>query len=490
MRRLPPAVWILAPLGIGLAYWFLYGALAPTPTLANLPPEGAILVQRFRDRDALNENAFGARGPDAVDALAFLGLQRNVPGLVGVDMQGPIHLIQMRELSPRDASMVVFPLSDAEAFDDHFHDLHLIERGYTRHAQHLEIRGRWAAVGGERHDVRRIGTGGITVPDLGEDHALAARIPELVDHAMARAREAPWPGVLRALGVDPSAIRIGTDPETGRPYLIAPGDERVRRIKTSWSTARMWIWKQTGRVRIDLEPTPGLAIAEMLAGLHAQGSPMRGEIPTAPDDAQVWLALPNGSARRILAHTLHAAGVRLLPLAETGIDTALGATAPEAGGLLVWGVRARATGGALVVGLAARAGELPPMEPFLPNVPAAGETADLPEGAAPLTLGDTKTERPSPAGEVRRSVADGIELLAFGRSAGAALEAMEAHRGTRAILSPPAKPQGDLALVAWFAVHPLRAPRILLPCRPWLIPPNSASPKLRRSPSLRTRRRS
>ena len=44
-----PAAWILAPTVLALVWWAAYAALRPVPTLADLAPADAVVVERYRD---------------------------------------------------------------------------------------------------------------------------------------------------------------------------------------------------------------------------------------------------------------------------------------------------------------------------------------------------------------------------------------------------------------------------------------------------------
>ncbi|MFV1960137.1 MAG: hypothetical protein ACC662_12080, partial [Planctomycetota bacterium] len=62
MKRLPAALWLFAPLVLGLLYAAGYGLFAPSPTLETVVPRAAVLTQRFRDLDALDAIWFRRAG--------------------------------------------------------------------------------------------------------------------------------------------------------------------------------------------------------------------------------------------------------------------------------------------------------------------------------------------------------------------------------------------------------------------------------------------
>ena len=72
-----------------------YHRLAPRPTLDNLPPADAIVVQRFRDLAAVDRCSFGPRGPNVRATRDVIADERNLPGLPGVDHREPLHMILM-----------------------------------------------------------------------------------------------------------------------------------------------------------------------------------------------------------------------------------------------------------------------------------------------------------------------------------------------------------------------------------------------------------
>jgi len=429
--RWPAAVWILAPLAIGLLYALGYALLAPKPTLADLPPSDAILVQRFRNLAMLDRASFGARGPGVRSARDRIAAARNVPGLPGVDHTGPVHMILMPRTRRTDSTMAVFRVEDAEAFEKAFNRSDFIERDLVRHAQHLVRRGPWAAVAPNRDDARRIGKGGITAADLGEDQSLAADVPRLVDHALSLARSYPWRSILRTLGVQVDALYTREDEQTGAPVPVLAGDDRLAQIRSTWAEARLWAWFEPGKMRVELVPQAG-AMADALADAFEHHRPLDGRpasAPHAPADSEVWARVSDHRAVGLTARLLRACGVRLLPeLQETEAARdplgGLGGDAPD--GVLIWGVPVRGSGHALTIGVASRT--LPILSAFLPMPADGAVSVPLAKGAAPLTLGATRAGLEAPAGTVEISRgADGLDVLAFGAGARGAIDGMRSH---------------------------------------------------------------
>ncbi|MHC5011671.1 MAG: hypothetical protein ACYTG6_12115, partial [Planctomycetota bacterium] len=233
MRRAPAAVWILAPLALGILYALAHPLLAPTPTLADVVPAQAVLTQRFRDLESMDEAWF--RPPTAPKPSDLVGPNRNLPGLAGVDRQRPFHLVFLPPGPYLDPTMMIFPVADEDALRARFTDPdYFVSKGHVRRAQFLAVAGNYAAVSADRAAVRHLGEGGITAADLGEDHAIAAHVPALVRFALLRPHESPWRSVLDALGVDPT---LAPDVDPGRPVEIPAG--RLDRVHAGWKTARM-----------------------------------------------------------------------------------------------------------------------------------------------------------------------------------------------------------------------------------------------------------
>jgi hypothetical protein len=476
MRRPPAAAWVLAPLALALLYVAGHALLAPTPTLANLPPPDAVLVQRFRDLDTFDRDSFGPRGPQARLPHVIVGEERNVPGLPGVDPDAPIHLVLLPRGTTQDASMVIFRLKDRAAFRRAFLRTDSVERHLVRHAQHLALRDGWAAVGPERDATRRIGMGRLTCADLGESWSIAADVPGLVQSALDTPRQYPWHDLLVALGVQPGKARFVHLLRTDELRVVIPGAERPRRLGEAWKTARLWAWMDTGRLRADLEPQPGGPVAAALAAASAAGAaPTRGGPPQAPSDAVAWLRVPRAADRPLLAHALYGCGLRFVTEGKD-VDPLGGlGTPPAAGqeGLLLWAVHGVRAASAWTVGLAAPHGSLPPLGAFLPAARPGGDPVELPAGAAPLTRGATAQGDAAPAGHVEAAAAlpwaaggGPVDAITFGPGAHGALEGLRAHLG---LPSPPRvtderaawDPGPGMRSVATFVVRAARARALL-----------------------------
>lgn len=455
MRRVPPAVWLLAPLAVGLLYAAGHALLAPRPNLANLPPDGALLVQRFKNLDQLDRCSFGPRGRGIRAPRELIGSERNLPGLPGVDHTRPVHMILMPRTIRLDSTMAVFGVADRDALEKTFNRPDFVEQGWTRHAQHLVVNGPWAAVAPNRDDARRIGTGGITAADLGEDMAMAIDVPRVIDHATSLARRFPWQGILTALGIDVTAGTMRRDEESGELIVDLPGTERLQRIGATWMTARLWVWMDEKRLRIDLEPKPG-AIADLLALWSGQAITDRPVPP--PEDAALWAALPGGQSARVLAQLVHHLGVDvptdMMPF--VGGENIRADAARDA--VVAWAEPAIGTGYALTFTLAGRS--MPPLGDALP-MPAQGTArAPLPQGAAPITIGSTLDDRPAPAGEVwTRTVAD-LAALTFGADAKRAIDRAEAHLAGAGPMAWTPETEDGLQVIARFGANAARAAKI------------------------------
>lgn len=436
----PAALWVFAPLAIGLLYALAYATLAPRPTLQDLPPADAILVQRFRNLAALDQASFGPRGPGVRAAREMIASGRNVRGLPGVDPTAPVHMILMPRTARPDSTMAVFRLEDGDAFAREFHRSDFIERGLVRHAQHLVRRGDWAAISPNRDDARRLGTGGISAVDLGEDQSLAANVPRLVDHALSLARQYPWRSILQSLGVQVDALYTRVNEATGALVPVLAGDDRVQRIRDTWSEARLWAWAEPGRVRVELTPTArSTPMAEALAALFRKHREIDAvpdmAPPFAPTSAELWVRIGGQGAVAVTARLLRTWGVRLEPSAEEPdpLDR-LAKAQPQPGGLLLWAEPVGGSAPALTIGLAGR--RLPDLGSFLPR-PASGEDSiALPPAAAALTRGSLAERVTTPSGTIAATVGQGgLQMLAFGVGARGMLATMGSYMA--AGLSPP-----------------------------------------------------
>lgn len=456
-RRLPPWLWVFAPLALGLLYAAGHALLAPTPTLSNLPPPEAVLVQRFRNLDTLDRVSFGPRGPRVRAARELVAQERNVPGLPGVDHTAPIHLCLLPRGSHQDASMAIFQLEDAGAFEQAFMRTDFHERGLIRRAQHMHIAGDFASVSPSRDIGRRIGRGDLTCEDLGEDYAIAADIPGLVTHVMKVAKQYPWRSILESLGLRPDETVFVRSAETGETTAVTPGAERIERIRRSWDRVKLWGWMDDGRIRVDLHPSAGSRLAKAHEARNAQfkAAGIRADMlegveesapPYAPSDAEAWLRVPWDIDRPLLAEALLACGVRFVT-EDDGVDLlgGLGDGVRERGqgelsrrGILLWATKGVGTGFAWTLGMAAPSGHMPPLKNFLPLPAAAGGSVPLPKGTAPLTAGDTQVARIAPGGTVELAPAvpwkysgsgedARVDLVTFGPSAEGAMSAMKNH---------------------------------------------------------------
>ncbi len=469
MRRVPAICWILLPLAISLLYAAAHSVVAAKPTIGNVAPEGAILVHRVRGLDTLDLTSPGPRGPKVRPPREALGLERNNPGLVGVDHEDWVHVVLMPRTLGLDSTMAIFRAKDADAFEKEFMRTDFLERGIIRHAQHLHRRGDWIAVGPNRDATRRIGTGSLACEDLGEDWSMAAHMPSLVDHALQLAKHYPWRDLLLALGLDVKAARMTIDPKTKEISAFLPGDKRILRLRDSWDTMRVWAWQHEGRMRADLRPLAGSKVAEALKAVPAWTADRKAdEPPPAPPSAQAWLWMPWAEHRAFVAQALVQCGVRLLDRdLEASRKDPVGAfatyRAKHRGGTLVWAERAAGTGYAMTLGVAARDGSHDFFTSGLPVDPAAPwTTAPLAEGAAPITTGDTTVPRKAPAGTIEQRQASGRGIITLGPSAEAAAEGMVAFlaTGPAPVVAPPDMPKG-MHLVASFFLQHRRAERIL-----------------------------
>ncbi len=465
MRRPPPALWILAPLILGLLYFFIQPAVRGKPSIEELPPEDTILTWRFRNAAALNDLFPGPRGPTVPLPISIMARDRNVPRLNGVDPEKPIHWLLIPPRGRLDASMVTFPLDDADAFEAEFNDLRKIEQGYIRHAQYLEIQGDWAGVSHVRDAVRRMGTGGISIPPGDEDFAVIARIPALVDLAMRSARQLPWRPLLEAFGVDLDEVAAAALKSRAGEDAPIPSSARVRRLRDSWSLARMWAWREQGRVRVELEPTrsPRFFVNQALKALHEAPSPT-GLVPAPPADAHVWLYVPDAVSRAVLSSTLYSCGVDFPVITAGDAETLALQSLTQAGegddGLLIWGERQSGDAVyALTVGIATPS--LAPLRDTLGDIPEPGATMALPSGAAPFTVIDTGRDRTSPEGSIEHATTNELSVLTYGQSAKKALERFRTHLATNPRFAPPTPPTEGLRLVAAFYMDRARAEKIL-----------------------------
>ena len=461
MDQRPPSVrhvwvWILAPLAVALLYAVVFPLFAPDPTLANVVPADAVLTHRFKNLAAMDAGSF--RHPDDRNRPSEVeGARRNLGGLPGVNPERPVHLVLLRREQRPDPTMLILPVADAEAMRGRFDDpSFFLEKGYIRHAQHLAIRGDWAGVCGDRDAVRRLGGGGVTARDLGEDHVVAVDVPELIRFMLSAPNESPWRQILGALGFAPG--KTGAEEEVpGAALLLA---DRVLRVHDSWRTARLWSWQTAGRIRLDLEPQPGTALMKRLAAI---GPDAGSAVPTAPPRAQAWVRMADGARRAVVAGALYGAGIVFPERLAANDASPLGAWGePTGAGLLAWAAPSTGTGYAWTLGLAAPGEGLPPLAPFHPAIPSAVGEAEAAAGELALTLADLQLDRQAPAGQILRRKVGALDLVTLGVAAEEAWRRFEtwmARGETRR--SRLAAPPAGWHVVATFGLVEARAGTLL-----------------------------
>ena len=458
-QRPPPArrawVWILAPLALALLYAAVFPLFAPVPTLADVVPAAAVMTHRFKDLAAMDAGSF--RHPDDPGRPSEQeAARRNLGGLPGVDPKRPIHLVLLERGQRPDPTLLILLVADADALRARFDDASFfLEQGYIRHAQHLAIRGDWAGIGGDRDVVRRLGGGGVTARDLGEDNVVAVDVPELIRFMLSAPTAPPWRPILRALGFAPD-VTGATEEVPGAALVRA---DRVLRVHDAWRTARLWSWLEAGRIRLDLEPTPGTRLAERLAAI---GPDAPTAVPTAPPRAQAWIRMADGARRAAVARALYDAGIAFPAALAADDDHPLGAWGDPAGsGLLAWASPSTGIGYAWTLGLAAP-GALPPLAPFHPLVPAAEGDAQVEAGVLALTLADLQLDRVAPAGTILRRRVGELDLVALGAAAEETWRRFEAWQ-VRAEARPTrlGTPEAGWRVVATLGLAQVRARTLL-----------------------------
>ncbi len=403
LRRIPPAVWILLPAILGLLYVVGHALWAPTPQQGRLPPGSAMVTWRFKDLDAYERCAPGPRHAGAPSARDRMAQARNVPGLKGVARGRPVLEVWLPLPPLRDETLTILPVADADELRAHFNDVGRIEKGFLRHAQHLELRGDWAAIGADREAVRRLGEGGLSPAARGADMEIAADLPRLAAFALQRADVAPWSDILAVLGVRTQDARWTQETPSQPARLEIPNAQVIGRLLDGWRSASLWAWTAEPRVEIELEPQPDSPLPSFLAAAHQ--APAEATLPLAPARSPIALYVTSSMARRALAHVLLHLGVALtaasdLPGAVAELETTL-ASAEPAGPLLVYAERAQGTGSALNLGFVTSGPRLPDLSPLLGEMPAPGGTREIASGEAPATLGVANPGRArSPAGRL------------------------------------------------------------------------------------------
>lgn len=391
MVRPPPWLWVLAPLALALLYTAAHALLAPRPGVDDVVPGEAVVTVRFRGTAALDRLWFFGR-PEEGRPSELLGRQRNVPGLAGVNPTGAIHFVLLPRGGRADNTLAIFPLQDADAFRDAFEgraEEALGRPRLERNAQELEIHGRFAAVAWDRDIVRRLGEGGLTCEDRGEDLALAVDVPQTAALALLSAGGQPWQPLVLALGAEPARAVMGSDAATGQRKAEFPAG-RVPLVASTWRTARLWAYLERRALEAELEPAPASALARLLEQAAAEPPAPLG---AAPREALAWFEIPGGAARLALTEALRGAGVRLPPLPGIGAGGAFsGFALPnlENGRSWTWV-------------LSGQAATLEGLTPLLGPLPAPGAAQDLEAGAAPFTLSDTRGSGPAPKAVLLRA---------------------------------------------------------------------------------------
>ncbi len=456
MRKIPPAAWIVLPLLAGVLYALAWPLFAPSPTLATVVPDDAIVTQRFRDAAALDRAWVGPR-EGGVSPLERLAEQRNVAGLPGVDRARPIHVVLLPRDERPDPSLVILPVSDAKALRARFDDpSFFLEHGRVRHPQQLAVRGDWAAISWDQDEIQRLGTGGTTAADLGETMAMAVDVPATVRFALAAPSDLPWRTILDALGFE---VRP-PDPDTpdAEPDVHAP---RVARLSVAWKTARLWAWFSDGRLRVDLAPAPG-PLADLLrdAGPSSVAT-ATDDVPAAPQSAQAWIRTPDARARAVVVRALYDAGVKL-PSPEEGLNRLLD---PNQGkGLLVYASPVPGEGHVVTLAVVAPAGALPDLRPFDDALSLDAKPSGLPGARFPLLRGDLAWSGTLPDVDVRREDVGRWSVLALGASADDVVSRFELHTRTKYVRpSATEAPEPGLRLLSTFGVDGVRARALLGP---------------------------
>jgi hypothetical protein len=438
MRRLPPWALALVPLTVGALYALAHPLFAPRPDLEDVVPGAAVLTARYRGLAGLDALWCFGRQP-GVRPSEDLADRHNLPGFAGVDPSGAFHWVLLPRSGRADATLLIVPVADAERLRARFElrDGALdASRAYRRHAKQLEIRGSFAALAWDRDVARRLGEGGLTLADRGEDFGLALDVSGALALALTQPAVEPWRGILEALGAEPAKATLGTDRTSGLRAIVFPFG-RAERVADAWSTARLWAWSKEQRIEVELEPKSA-ALRALLARVPParveQGPALAAGPGARAAEAVVWI--PGREAFAALALALSGAGVDLpegLPPAAGDGELYVRAFAspadPDAWTLEVWDPMQ-----AYDAPLGALIGPLP--EP--------GASLPLAAGAAPVTVATTRRPHVSPAGTVSRSATG--ERLLIGADAQGHAQA-EAHGAGPEVLEPaPTTGRGVLAV--------------------------------------------
>lgn len=462
MRPLLARAWPVLPLLAALAYALLQPRLTPDPTLADVVPPGAVVTARYRGMATLDRLWCFGRVPDARPS-EDLADRHNVPGLPGVDRAGAFHWVLLPRDQRPDPSLLILPVSDAKALRARY-DLRDgaldPSRALRRYAKHLELRGSWAALAYDRDAVRRLGGGGLTLEDRGEDFGLALDVPGAVDLTLAQGREAPWRGIVEALGGTPASAEVRVDPATGLRTLAYPFG-RITRVKEAWQEARLWAWAQPARIEAELLPRdPALRAALARALASSASSPQALEAPAVSADSDsrtrpcAWLAVPQAAGVHALACLLEACGAQLPEGLQAGLQPGadgpgLEAWAYEDLGAPTWTVALRslpaqhALHAQLLRPLLAVAAPTPGAAPA-PGAPPATATAEALAGDGTLWLGaearararaDGPRAQPRAAGAAAALPAGRVLLAQLRLGAGPALALLGPALQTGGLLS-------------------------------------------------------
>jgi hypothetical protein len=332
-----------------------------------------------------------------------------------------------------------------------------MDQRHIRHAQWMEIRGRFAAMSWDRDAPRRIGTSGLSPADLGEDHAIAVDVPRTIEHALLAPTDPPWQGILRAFGFAGDQV-VGVTAVDGGATGIAVPAGRVGRVHDAWKRLDAWFFTKPERpggprVRVDLEPSATGPVADALRRVaRATGESFRP--PVLPAAGKAWLFVPNGEARHLLGAALWAAGVDLPEPAMEPV--AAGAT----GGLLAWAETSPVD--PRVWSVAIVSPELSDVSRAFGAEPGSDRSLPLAEGAAPWLVYDVAADRESPAGTVELRKGASVWAAAVGPEAADLVEeALQAAASPPDATTPPVAPEGGLRLVARFGLDEPRATKLL-----------------------------